>query len=131
MFQICAVLSYSSSTSFISYAMLSMCTIASCSLCYRTSVGVIGVSFFVKSIISCLYFSTVCAIFYIFSFVVTSCAYAQSRMLLYIFLRFFSNLSVHYFSSSFSSVICSQITCKIPLTSRSNARLVESALHLD
>jgi len=129
--QMCAVLSYSLVNSLTSYTILFTCTRASYSLYSRTSRGVLGFNFSVNSTISCLNFSMVCAILYIFSYVVTYYVYAQYGMLLYTFESFFSNLSVHYFSSSFSSVICSHVTCKISFTSWSSARLVASALALD
>jgi len=129
--QICTVLSYNSTTSFTPCAMLYTCATTSFSLFSLTSRGVLGVSFSIKSFISCLYFSIICAIFYIFSSAMTSSAYAQFGILLYTYASLFSNFSSHYFSSSFYSLIWSQVTYKISLTSQSSARLVASALALD
>jgi hypothetical protein len=105
--------------------------VSSCSLSILTSGGVLGDSFFINSTISSLYLSIICAIFCIFSSVVTSSSCALFGMLLFTSARFFSSLFVHCFSSSFSSVVFSQVTCNISLTSLSISRLVASALPLD
>jgi hypothetical protein len=129
--QIYAVLLYSFSSSLNSCDILSTCIVASFSLLSHTSRGVLRVNFSINSVISYLYLSMVCTICCIFSFVGTSCACAHLGILMYTSMRFLSKLFVHCFSSSFSSIIFSHVTCIILFTSWSIARLVTSSLSLD
>jgi hypothetical protein len=78
--------------------------VACCSLSDMTSSGVVGVIFSTNSLISYLYSSIVCIIFFIFSSMLISPASVLYRIIWKTSSSIFSNLSMWCFSSSCSNL---------------------------